>query len=764
MNKAITDGLLLMPPAFEAGLGVWSSEDGTAGSASYAGASNAALVPADQDFGNCLELLKTTTTQKLRYMGQTPLLPGCYLRITARVKAISGNLPSVRIAAHAMGAGEVHVNGLVEAAPAVALTGYGEVVTVQAIVGSGSRGGVDMPWGTAPIYGHFGLDLTGSNGGVVRIDDIEIEDITSVFLRDMIAVVDVRDYGAKGDGVSDDEPAFAAADAAAAGRTVLVPEGTYYLGSTVTINSPIRFEGQVTMPDSARLQLAYSFDLPTYIDAFGGDEVLGFKKAFQALLNFTDHDSLDMRGRRVELSEPIDLYAAVGNKDSFTVRRVLRNGQFSVVDGPAWAPTVVTSQATYNSASPLQLSAVVDIANVPVGARVTGNGVGREIYVAAKNVGAGTLTLSQPLYGGSGTQVFTFTRFKYVLDFSGFSQLSRFNIDDVEFLCNGYASCIMLAQSGDTFQLRDCSMAKPRDRGITSIGTGCQSLLIDRCQILSNEIALRSQDRTSIAVNVNANDCKIRDNRVVRFRHFLVAAGNGHILQGNHWFQGDDETAGLRTAGLVLAETNLKMLIVGNYIDNSVIEWTNEYEAAPEFNDQYSFGGMTITGNIFTVNDAAPWFKWLVVKPYGAGHFVQGLTMTGNVFKTLNGPIDRVEGVDTTFAGLDMARMRNVIVENNTFTAVEQVTASPVFLQHEQVTEATTWIVEPGPFLPFGGWARNVESLVAEGMITTASGGRVSEMPFVSVEQGTAKQEVRLNWSVACKGRVQIKVRVDNPN
>ncbi|GGH54050.1 right-handed parallel beta-helix repeat-containing protein [Frigidibacter albus] len=764
MNKAITDGLLLMPPAFEAGLGVWSSENGTAGSATYAGASNAAIVPADQDFGNCLELLKTASTQKLRFMGQTPLLPGCYLRITARVKAISGNLPSIRIAGWAMGAGEVHVNGLVETAPAVALTSYGEVVTVQAIVGSGSRGGVDMAWGTAPLYGHFGLDLTGSNGGVVRIDDLEIEDITGAFLRDMIAVIDVRDYGARGDGVSNDQPAFAAADAAAAGRTVLVPEGTYYLASTVTINSPIRFEGQVTMPDNARLQLAYNFDLPTYIDAFGGDEVLGFKKAFQALLNFTDHDSLDMRGRRVEVSEPIDMAAAVGNKDNFTVRRVLRNGQFSVVEGPAWAPTVVTSQATYSSTNSKMLTAVADIANVPVGARVTGNGVGREIYVAAKNVGAGTLTLSQPLYGGSGTQVFTFTRFKYILDFSGFAQLSRFNIDDVEFLCNGHASCIMLAQTGDTFQLRDCSVARPRDRGITSIGTACQSLFIDRCQLLSNEMPLRAQDRTSIAVNVNANDCKIRDNRVVRFRHFLVAAGNGHILQGNHWFQGDEETAGLRVAGLVLAETNLKMLIVGNYIDNSVIEWTNEYEATPNFANQYSFGGLTITGNIFTANDVAPWFNWLVIKPYGTGHFVQGLTMTGNVFKTLNGPITRVEGVDTTFGGLDMARMRNVIIENNTFTAVDQVTASPVFLQHDQATEAATWTVTPGAFLPFGGWVRNVESVVAEGMITTASGARVSEMPFVQVEQGSAKQEVRVNWSTACKGRMQLKVRVDNPN
>ena len=77
MNKAITDGVLLMPPAFANGLDVWSSGDGTPGSDTYENASNAAFVPADQDFGGCLEVQKTSGTTRLRYMGQTPLLPGC---------------------------------------------------------------------------------------------------------------------------------------------------------------------------------------------------------------------------------------------------------------------------------------------------------------------------------------------------------------------------------------------------------------------------------------------------------------------------------------------------------------------------------------------------------------------------------------------------------------------------------------------------------------------------------------------------------------
>ena len=204
MNKAITDGVVLMPPPFEAGLDVWSSQDGTPGSDTYMAAVNAGFVPADQDFAGCLEMQKTQTVQRLRFMGETPLLPGCYLRITARVKAISGALPQVRIAGWAGGAGGVNVAGVPQTGPAVQLTTYGRVTEVSAIVGAGPRNGVNMVWGGQALYGHFGLDLTGPNGGIVRVDDLVIEDITSVFHRDMMNWVDVRDHGAVGDGVADD--------------------------------------------------------------------------------------------------------------------------------------------------------------------------------------------------------------------------------------------------------------------------------------------------------------------------------------------------------------------------------------------------------------------------------------------------------------------------------------------------------------------------------------------------------------------------------
>ncbi|MFC7704386.1 glycosyl hydrolase family 28-related protein [Plastorhodobacter daqingensis] len=763
MNMAITDGLVLMPRPFSAGLSFWSSGNGTPGSATYDSASNAAFVPADQDFGGCLELQKTQSTQRLRHMGQTPLVPGMYLRITARIKAISGALPSVRIAGWAGNASGGNVSGVVQTGPSLPLTTYGEVVTVSAIVGSGARPGVDMAWGTNAIYGHFGLDLTGSNGGVVRIDDIEIEDVTSAFLRKMMDWVDVRDFGARGDGVTNDRAAFLAADAAAAGRQVLVPAGSYFLGDHVTMNAPVRFEGTVTLPANRRLALTRNFDLATYAQAFGS-EMEGLRRGIQALFNFTDHVTFDLCGRRVEVDAPIDVQAAVDAVTSFAVRRGITNGQFNIIDGPSWNTRSFTSAGTYNPNQPLQLTNVTNIANIPVGSLVVGNGVGREVYVREKNVATGVLTLSQPLFDAAGTQQYTFRRFAYVLDFSGFSALSAFEVTNCEFLCNGLASGILLAPEGLTFRVSDCVINRPRDRGITSPGRGCQGMFVDRCQFLSNEMSVRAPNRSTIALNVNANDVKVRNNRVVRFLHFAICNGTGHMFVGNHFFNGDDENNGSRVGGLIMTTPNCKSTITGNYIDNCSIEWTNEHEAVPQFSNQFSFGGLTITGNIFIATNVAPWFRWLVVKPYGPGHFIHGLYVSGNTFRTFNSNIDRVEAVDSTFATLDFGRMRNITFDGNTFNGIAQLTASPVVLRHDQNTAATTWTIDAAPFLPFGGWARLVQSVMAEGPLLNGAGQLRGNMPYAMVEQGPNRSQIQLHWPEAVRGRAQVTVRVDNPN
>lgn len=762
MNKAITDGLDLMPPPFSAGLDVWSQGNGTPPTATWNGAPNAVLVPSDADFGSCLEIQKVNNTTRIRYKGETPILPGCYLRITARVKVLSGALPDARIGAWAGAAGGASVGGIVEDGPLVSIDSFGEVYEISAIVGSGSRGGVDMAWGTTPIYGHFGLDLSGPNGGLIRIDDIRIEDVTTVYLRKMMDWVDVKDYGARGDGVTDDSAAFIAADAAANGRRVLVPEGLYFLAEHVTMTAETRFEGTVTMPDNKRLSLTRNFNLNAYFDAFG-DEVLAFKKAVQTYLNFSDHDVLDLSGRSISLTEPIDIHAAVGNKDTSTIRRVIRNGQFNCAPSPAWDTVEASSAASYTVNTPFELFDVENIAQIQPGSLVEGEGVGREVYVRDVNVGARRLTLSQPLYDAEGTQTYTFRKFQYALDFSGFSRLAKFTLQNIDLRLNENASGILLAPDGDVFAVEECDFTKPKDRAITSHGVGCQNLHVDRCQFLSPEIDEDVIDRTSIGININANDAKIRDNRAVRFKHFMVVHGAGHIFTGNHWFQGDGTLGGPRTAGIVLTNLNVKTTFTGNYLDNSTLEWTNEHDATPDFGVELSFGGLTITGNIFTVNGAGPWFRFIQIKPYGAGHFIQGLSVSDNVFKSINGEIDRVEGVDASIAPLDVGRTRNVTFDANAYNAITRITVNPVTLPLEQNTEAQQWVLDTDGYLPFEGRARFVTGVIAEGNITDDTGRLVYAMPTMNFNHGPERDQVRLNWPEPCKGTVHVTVRADWP-
>lgn len=762
MNQVITNGLILMPPAFADGLGDWSRQDGRPGSDTWATAPNAAIVAADSDFGDCLEILKIEATTKLRSMGQTPVIPGMYLRISARVKVLSGNLPDVRIAAWPGAGSDNYVSGLTETASSVDITDYGSLVTVTAILGSGQRGGVDMAWGTGPSYAHVGLDLTGPNGGQVRIESITVEDVTSVFHRQLMDWVDVRDYGAVGNGTTDDRSAFAAADAAAAGREVLVPEGDYFIGSSLTIDNPIRFEGRIVMPDSVRLALNENFDLDGYSEAFG-DEVLGLKKGLQQLFNQSDFEAFDLCGRRIILEEPLDIQGIVGNKNTYANRRVLRNGQFTAGSSSAWNDTVTTRSASWTSSSAFELSGVSNAGSIEVGSLVTGpQGVGREVYVRAINAAQNKVFLSSPLAAPPSNQTYTFTRFKYMLDFIGWQNLQRFIISDIEFLCGGLCSAINLSLDGLVFQIQDCYFTGPKDRAITSADEGCQGLQIDRCQFLSNEQTVNVPQRKSICFNINSSDCKIRDNRANKFLHFGVISGSGNIISGNHFFQGDSIVEGVRSPGLVIAEANAKCTFTGNYVDNCYIEWTNEKDPTPDFTGGLSFHGLTVQGNIFFATNAAPWMRFLSIKPHGTDHFINGLSVTGNLFKKTNGAqLEAVDGVDDSIANLDLARTADLEFKGNTFHGIQKRTENPISVRAVEGSAVQTWNVDLSDYLPFDAPVKYALSVLPDGPLRSVSNVIVYSAPYTQGLQGTGGRTLRVIWSQAVKGAAYVTARCD---
>jgi hypothetical protein len=554
--------------------------------------------------------------------------------------------------------------------------------------------------------------------------------------------------------------AFVAADKAAAGREILVPSGSYFIGSSLTLHAPVSFEGTLSMAEKSVLSLTKQFDLPTYIRAFGEEE-LGFVKAFQSLLSDSDHESLDMAGRKVTINGPLDM-ARLSGRTRFAQRRVVRNGQLNAAGDSVWNSVKVTSQGSYSAYYQTRLSNVTNVANIQVGSLVEGVGVGREVYVRAVNISAQQITLSQPLYAAEGTQEYVFTRFQYLLDFSGFGSLHKLCFSDIEFQCNVKANAIMLPQTGWLFQLRDCYITRPRHRAITSIGTGCQGMLIDNCFFHTAENKQKAQDRESIVLNTNGNDVKLRNNWASQFRHFAVMSGSYNVISGNHIYQGDTVKDGLRLAGIVLAQANISSTIVGNYIDNCSLEWTNEHDATPDYDVGFGFSALSITNNVFLCGDTADWFSYIVLKPYGSGHSISGLDISGNSFRAVNGKIDRVERVDTSFADIDYSKLQDIRIAGNSFHNIRAHMTNPVIKHHRQNSLDTTWRVNFDGDLPFKGHARSVTSVVVTGTLKNGSNVTRYTSPSVQTSRGGKKDELELKWDERVVGTVTVTARVDN--
>lgn len=566
MNKAITDGAHLMPPPFKRALSAYSSGDGTPGSEGIEGCGR--LVTEDYDFGTCLEINKTEGTQRLRYKGETPLLPGCYLRISARVKVVSGPLPAVRIAGFAGGAEGAPVPDAQTTGPSLRLPAPGAVVEVSAIVGAGLRIGVDMVWGGAALYGHFGLDVTGPKGSVLRIESLMIKDVTSSFLRDLVTAVDVRDFGALGDGENDDAAAFEAADAASFGRTILVPRGQFFLGRDVALDAPVCFQGRLIMPDDAILHLKRTFDLPSYSAAFG-DDVTGMRKGFQALMQTPGAHSFDLAGREIELDAPLTLKLAPPNGGNLG-RKMVHNGQLTAIDGLGWHVDTITAEGQWTAEHPTMLTAIANVEKVAVGARVSGPDVRRETYVRATNAAAGTVTLSAPLLDGCTTRKLKFTRFAYLLDFSESAELNNVTLSNVQVQGNGVASGVLLAAQGVGIRLQNCMIQGARNRALTSIGRGCANLVLDRCDVISD----RTEGDDPVAINMNANGVRLLNCHARGPHPFAHIAGSGALITGTHVHETSSDTPG------VILTQGGTACVVGNHFENCTLIVGDEVKPA----------------------------------------------------------------------------------------------------------------------------------------------------------------------------------------
>ena len=184
MTRHLRTSRDLSPPPFSEGLDDWSRTDGRPDSPTYEGAANVRLVEQDAKFGACLELRKIETVQRLRYMGEVPIQPGRYLAIRARIRAVSGPLGLAQIAAWPGAAGGIPVTDLPTVGRLVPLKPDGAIIALRTVVGPVARPGVDLVWDSRVRYAHVGLDLSGQNQGVVRVESISVSDVTRIVAPD----------------------------------------------------------------------------------------------------------------------------------------------------------------------------------------------------------------------------------------------------------------------------------------------------------------------------------------------------------------------------------------------------------------------------------------------------------------------------------------------------------------------------------------------------------------------------------------------------
>ena len=88
--------------------------------------------------------------------------------------------------------------------------------------------------------------------------------------------------------------------------------------------------------------------------------------------------------------------------------------------------------------------------------------------------------------------------------------------------------------------------------------------------------------------------------------------------------------------------------------------------------------------------------------------------------------------------------------------------ANPLRVLHDQSSASSSWTVDSDGELPFRGYARFVDSVVAQGALRTSGNSIRYLAPYADVLQGSNNDEIRLRWQEAVKGEVQVLMRMDS--
>lgn len=71
--------------------------------------------------------------------------------------------------------------------------------------------------------------------------------------------------------------------------------------------------------------------------------------------------------------------------------------------------------------------------------------------------------------------------------------------------------------------------------------------------------------------------------------------------------------------GILIMMSYCLIMIMGNYVDNCLIEWSNEYLVMFDFMMGFFFVVMNIMDNVFFCSNVVLWFGFILIKLFGVG-------------------------------------------------------------------------------------------------------------------------------------------------
>lgn len=396
-------------------------------------------------------------------------------------------------------------------------------------------------------------------------------------LRDRFSdTINVKDFGAVGDGIADDTAAIQAALASASSsEAVIIPNGVFKITSNVVANCPVVFDGvmSIVSPIVTFKLNAQPIVLDDYRKIYMGTDWnnqwsnsgVALLRAVEQLFGQNRYHSLDGCGRQILLDFEIKiknftpvygLYKYI--TDMYVV--LIGDGTFGTRDETTGVVTANLQSYAFNVES-----------------------------VAAN-----------PIYG------IIFDKVRINCQKKGNGILFNFDADQESII-------------------QHTNITNPYNMGIKSINT---HLLINTCRITGGEFALPDDDRIVTGIEIGGADSEIINTTVQYCKTCVLVKTPTCLISNSHFF---NDSTNNRAPVLHVDVDQADMRVTGCYLDNGPVWIENR---APEPNGYDTAGRSSFQNCVFTSSSAAYGNRsFIAVRPNQIEAIFRGILVSGCQFR-----------------------------------------------------------------------------------------------------------------------------------